>query len=103
VNLDIFWLRDETLEDSAALPDLDILALEIMEDLQAALEQFKAIAHDLEVVPRHSVDRASLQIEDDAANLASGEVKLLTGIDYRGRIIMCGHGACTSMFIGGSV
>jgi type I restriction enzyme M protein len=49
VNLDIFWLRDETLEDSAGLPDPDVLALEIVEDLRAALEQFKAITDDLSV------------------------------------------------------
>jgi type I restriction enzyme M protein len=46
VNLDIFWLRDESLEDTANLPDPDILALEIVEDLQAALEQFSEIAED---------------------------------------------------------
>lgn len=40
VNLDIFWLKDESLEDSANLPDPDVLAIEIMEDLEAALEQF---------------------------------------------------------------
>jgi type I restriction enzyme M protein len=39
VNLDIFWLRDDSLEDTANLPDPDVLALEIVEDLQAALEQ----------------------------------------------------------------
>jgi len=39
VNLDIFWLRDETLEDSANLPDPDVLAREIVEQLEAALEQ----------------------------------------------------------------
>ncbi len=47
VNLDIFWLRDESLEDSAKLADPNVLAIEIMEDLQAALEQFKAIVDDL--------------------------------------------------------
>ena len=47
VNLDIFWLRDESLEDSASLPEPDVLAAEIVEDLQAALEQFAAIAEDL--------------------------------------------------------
>ncbi len=36
-NLDIFWLEDESLEDSANLPDPDIIAAEIVEDLQAAL------------------------------------------------------------------
>jgi len=47
VNLDIFWLRDEALEDTASLPDPDVLAAEITEDLQAALEQFSEIAEDL--------------------------------------------------------
>ncbi len=47
VNLDIFWLKDESLEDSANLPAPDIIAAEIMEDLQAALEQFAEIATDL--------------------------------------------------------
>ncbi len=43
VNLDIFWLRDESLEDSANLPAPDLIAAEIVEDLRAALEQFEAI------------------------------------------------------------
>ncbi len=47
LNLDIFWLRDQTLEDSDDLPDPDILAQEIADDLQAALEQFTAIAEKL--------------------------------------------------------
>jgi type I restriction enzyme M protein len=47
VNLDIFWLRDESLEDSANLPEPDVLAAEIVEDLQAALEQFAAISEDI--------------------------------------------------------
>jgi type I restriction enzyme M protein len=47
-NLDIFWLRDDSLEDSAALPDPDVLAAEIMEDLQAALAQFSLIMGESE-------------------------------------------------------
>jgi type I restriction enzyme M protein len=43
-NLDIFWLRDKSLEDSDDLPDPDVLAQEIADDLQTALEQFTAIA-----------------------------------------------------------
>ena len=46
-NLDIFWLRDESLEATANLPEPDVLAEEIVEDLEAALEQFRAIAEDL--------------------------------------------------------
>jgi type I restriction enzyme M protein len=37
------------LEDSANLPAPGVLALEITEDLEAALEQFAAIAEDLKV------------------------------------------------------
>src|SRR5688572_19910386 len=48
VNLDIFWLKDESLEDSANLPDPRMIALEITQDLEAALEQFATIAEDLE-------------------------------------------------------
>jgi type I restriction enzyme M protein len=47
VNLDVFWLRDESLEETANLPDPDVLAAEIVDDLEAALEQFRAIAEDL--------------------------------------------------------
>ena len=47
INLDIFWLKDESLEDSANLPDPGVIALEITEDLEAALAQFAEIAADL--------------------------------------------------------
>ena len=47
VNLDIFWLKDESLEDSASLPAPDLIAAEIVEDLEAALTQFAEIATDL--------------------------------------------------------
>lgn len=47
-SLDIFWLRDESLEDSANLPDPHVLAGEIAEDLESALEQIQDILGDLE-------------------------------------------------------
>ena len=46
-SLDIFWLKDESLEDSDDLPEPDILAQEIVEDLQTALNQFAAVAEGL--------------------------------------------------------
>jgi type I restriction enzyme M protein len=46
-SLDIFWLKDDSLEDSANLPNPDVIALEIVDDLEAALEQFRLIANDL--------------------------------------------------------
>jgi type I restriction enzyme M protein len=47
VSLDIFWLKDESLEDSANLPAPDLLASDIAENLQSALEQFKSIYESL--------------------------------------------------------
>lgn len=46
-NLDFSWIRDKSLEDSAVLEDPDIIAEEIAEDLEVALEQFSAIATGL--------------------------------------------------------
>ena len=47
VSLDIFWLRDESLEDSENLPSPDIIASEIAENLESALEQLSSIFEDL--------------------------------------------------------
>ncbi len=47
VNLDIFWLKDEALEESANLPAPEVIAADITADLEAALEQFATIAEDL--------------------------------------------------------
>jgi type I restriction enzyme M protein len=44
LSLDLFWIKDDSLEDSASLPEPKVLAQEIVEDLQDALEQFAAIA-----------------------------------------------------------
>lgn len=44
LNLDLFWLKDRSLTDADALPAPDILAQEIADDLEAALEQFTKIA-----------------------------------------------------------
>lgn len=48
VSLDLSWLRDESLEDSANLPDPNILAHEIADDLRSALAQIEDILGDLE-------------------------------------------------------
>lgn len=47
-NLDIFWLKDNSLGDSENLPDPKLLALEIAEDLESALDEFKRIYEELE-------------------------------------------------------
>jgi len=47
VNLDIFWLKDESLEDADSLPPPDVIAAEIVENLEAALEEFRSVAAEL--------------------------------------------------------
>ena len=46
-SLDIFWLKDESLVDSDKLPPPDVIAQEIVEDPEAALEQFRLIPGDM--------------------------------------------------------
>ncbi|WP_243373307.1 class I SAM-dependent DNA methyltransferase [Geotalea sp. SG265] len=47
-SLDIFWLRDESLEDSDNLPEPGVILRDIIEDFQSALEQLKLIETDLD-------------------------------------------------------
>ena len=47
VSLDIFWLRDDSVGDTDDLPAPAVLAAEIAEDLQAALEEIQALADAL--------------------------------------------------------
>jgi type I restriction enzyme M protein len=44
VNLDIFWLKDDTLDDPDLLPPPDEIAAEIVENLEAALDRFRKVA-----------------------------------------------------------
>jgi type I restriction enzyme M protein len=46
-SLDIFWLKNDSLSESENLPPPDVIAQEIMDDLEAALEQIREIVVDL--------------------------------------------------------
>ena len=48
VDLDLIWLKDDSIEDAADLPAPDVLAVEIMEELEAALGEFAAIVEGLD-------------------------------------------------------
>jgi type I restriction enzyme M protein len=50
-NLDITWLRDESLDDASTLPAPGVLAVEIVEELEAALAQFSELAASLLAEP----------------------------------------------------
>lgn len=43
-SLDIFWLKDKSLADLDNLPEPDELALDIIENLEAELDSFRAVA-----------------------------------------------------------
>jgi len=51
-SLDIFWLRDKSLTDLDSLEDPDVLAQEIVENLEAGLESFRAIVGALEITEK---------------------------------------------------
>lgn len=42
-NLDILWLRDKSLTDLDNLPDPDIIANDIIENIEASLESFREV------------------------------------------------------------
>lgn len=42
-SLDISWLKDESMTDLDNLPDPDVLALEIIDNLQAGIDSFRDI------------------------------------------------------------
>jgi type I restriction enzyme M protein len=44
LNLDLFWIKDESAADLEAMPRPDVLAAEIADDLESALELFNGIS-----------------------------------------------------------
>ncbi len=51
INLDLFWLKDATLDDPDLLPPPDEVAAEIVESLEAALDHFRNVAKALGETP----------------------------------------------------
>jgi len=48
LNLDISWLKDDSLEDIDSLPEPNVIAAEIVENLEAALEQFRSVVSEFD-------------------------------------------------------
>ena len=46
-SLDIFWLKDDSLDDLENLPPPDVLAQEIIDHMEAALLAFREVAQAL--------------------------------------------------------
>ena len=59
-NLDITWLKDDSLEDLDNLPSPDVIAREIVEDLTAALAEFEAVATALEIQLSYATPASAL-------------------------------------------
>ncbi len=66
LNLDIFWLKDESLDDVDSLPPPDEIAAEIVENLQAALEAFQSVAEELAAKPTPHHRDTEAQRHDEA-------------------------------------
>ncbi|QHY97188.1 putative type I restriction enzymeP M protein [Streptomyces sp. S4.7] len=62
VNLDITWMKDPALDDADSLLAPEVIAQEIVEDLQAALDEFAAIAEALggEVKPDTTAEETTV-------------------------------------------
>ncbi|WP_405141237.1 hypothetical protein OG589_29965 [Sphaerisporangium sp. NBC_01403] len=56
VNLDISWLKDPSLEDADSLLPPEVIAQDPVEDLEAALSEFAAIAEALQQSRERSAD-----------------------------------------------
>lgn len=67
MNLDVFWLKDDNLEDSADLPTPDILGPKIADDLQTAPELFTAIAEKVKAVDQYPIIRTPQRQVSDSA------------------------------------
>ena len=46
-SLDLFWIKDKSLADLDSLPEPDVLAADIIENLQSALENFQELQAQL--------------------------------------------------------
>jgi type I restriction enzyme M protein len=67
-NLDIFWLKDKSLTDIDNLPDPDILASEIIENLESGLNSFKEI---METINGSDIDKTYENSESENLDIAA--------------------------------
>ncbi|RUT09027.1 hypothetical protein DSM106972_010800 [Dulcicalothrix desertica PCC 7102] len=59
-NLDITWLRDESLQSGDNLPEPEIIAAEIMTKLQTAMDEMEALMLLLEGDPETEAETEAL-------------------------------------------
>jgi len=67
-SLDLFWLKDDSLLDAESLPDPDVIAEEIAEDLRSALEQIEGILGDLQEGATRVGEMAARMVAEPESN-----------------------------------
>ena len=60
-SLDVFWLKDDTLDNLDDLPTPDILQQEIIEHLEAALMAFREVAMGLPTFAQENVEKKTIK------------------------------------------
>ena len=72
-SLDIFWIKDKSLADLDNLPDPDVLADDIIENLQSTLESFQELKKQLDEIKTNS-NRTQLreQLDKEVLGLVEG-------------------------------
>jgi type I restriction enzyme M protein len=59
LSLDLFWIKDQSLTDMDSLPAPDIIAAEIVDELETALEQFARISRRLSTTKQDADEHAT--------------------------------------------
>ena len=77
-SLDIFWLKDQSLEDSANLPEPHVLAEEIVDDLRSALEQIESVLGELQL--RAAIVNGRPLDDDDAMASSEGPGAVISSV-----------------------
>ncbi|EDK72630.1 transcriptional regulator, Fis family, partial [candidate division TM7 genomosp. GTL1] len=73
-NLDIFWLKDESITDLDNLPNPEVIAAEIVDNLEGALESFKIVQEALTLSVGHEDSKAESKPKPFDIMLAVGGI-----------------------------
>ena len=74
VSLDVFWLRDESLEDTDDLPAPGVIAAEVVEDLESALDELRTLAEALEGVGAPAAGDGTGPTDEPEAEASGSEI-----------------------------
>ena len=83
-SLDIFWIKDKSLADLENLPSPDVLAADIIENLQSALESFQELKGQLKKSNKNKGEYSDNYLENKIIKELSGKYNI--SIDDAARI-----------------